>query len=93
MTIKALSKEDIPRTLHGKTSYARETLDEFIASEADAAEVTDWDDHYVSRFSLVACMNGIITREHNNYGGIYAMMRNGRVFLVRNGVRDEINNE
>ena len=93
MTIKVLTKEDIPRTLHGKTSYARETLDDFIEAGADAAEVTDWDDHYVSRFSLVACMNGIITRDPSNYGGVYAMMRNGRVFLVRNGVRDEINNE
>ena len=93
MTIKALSKEDIPRTIHGRTSYARDTLDEFIESDADAAEVIDWDDHYVSRFSFVGCINGIVTRNPKKYGDVYAMMRNGRVFLVRQGVFNEINNE
>lgn len=93
MTIKTITIEDIPTTKQTKTSYARKSLDEFVGSDAEAAEITDWEDYYVSRFSLVSCINGLITRYPDVYGDAYAIMRNGRVFLVKMRKWNEANNK
>lgn len=87
MTIKVIAKDEIPPTRHGKTSYAREALEEFYNSGADAAEITDWSEHYVNVYSLVSCVNGIIMRNPDKYEDTYATMRNGRVYIIRGYVR------